>query len=80
MKWFLDVVIVFGVVMTYVLMSAYQPAVNDIIATVNATGSWSGMEETQNFVNAYPLYQWLIPGFVGIIAIVMNHVLSNKQD
>jgi hypothetical protein len=71
MKWFLCALIVAGVVFAYILMAALQPMTNDIIDTVNATANWTNFEETQNAINSYPLYSWLIPGFVGVVAIVI---------
>lgn len=73
-KIFLDVLIVAGIVLAYVLMAAYQPMVNEIIASANATGEWANFQDAQAVVNSYPIYSWFLPGFCGLIAIVVNHV------
>lgn len=68
--------IIVGVVVTYILMLAMQPATNALITTANAsTGNWTadpafGM--AQGVMNSYPIWQWLIPGFIGLFAIVMT--------
>lgn len=60
-----------AVILTYVIMLALQPATNTIIATVNSTGSWAGYESSQGIINSMPLWQWALPGFVGLVAIVV---------
>jgi hypothetical protein len=72
-KILLDILIVGGVVFAYIMMSAFQPGVNDIIATVNASMPAVGFGETKAVINSYPLYSWFIPGLCGLIAIVVNH-------
>ena len=68
-----DIMIVGGVILTYVLMAAFQPGVVAIIETVNMSSNWTGFSSTQDAINAYPLYSWFLPGLVGIIAVVVNH-------
>lgn len=68
--------IVAAVIITYVLMLAMQPATNSIISTANATtGNWTadpafGM--AQGVINSFPLWQWFLPGFIGLFAIVVT--------
>lgn len=70
-KIMLIILIVVGVVITYLVMAAIQPAVNDIISTANASANWTGFESTQAAVNSYPIYCWFLPGIVGLVAIVV---------
>lgn len=72
-KVLLDLVIIVAVVLAYVIMASTQGMTNDIISTVNASANWTGAELGQNAMSSYPLYQWFIPGLVGIIALVVNH-------
>lgn len=75
MKMLIILGIVLGVIFTYFLMFAMQPATNTIIATANAsTGNWTadpafGM--AQGVMNSFPLWQWFIPALVGLVFIVM---------
>ena len=74
MKYLIIFGIMCGVVLTYVLMIAQQPAINQIIATANAsTGNWTAVPEfemAQGVMNSFPIWQWGIPAFVGLIGIV----------
>jgi ABC-type antimicrobial peptide transport system permease subunit len=67
--------IVLAVIFAYVLMLAMQPATNTIIATANAsTGNWTvtpEFEMAQGVINSFPVWQWILPGFIGLFAIVM---------
>jgi len=58
------------VVFTYVMMLAMQPATNELVSTANASGNWTNSPETQALIVSYPLWQWVIPGFIGLVAIV----------
>lgn len=69
----IDFTIAAGVVFAYIMMAAFQPGVNDIIATANTSGNWTNFRDAQAVVTSYPLYSWFIPGLVGLIAIVVNH-------
>jgi ABC-type antimicrobial peptide transport system permease subunit len=68
--------IVLGVIFTYAIMLALQPATNTIIATANAsTGNWTAdpaFEMAQGVINSFPIWQWLLPGFIGLVAIVIT--------
>ncbi len=64
-------------VFAYVLMLALQPATNEIIATANASGNWTGFESTQAVIISYPLWQWFIPGLVGL---VMTAIVWKSKD
>lgn len=55
----------------YLLMLALQSATNEIIATVNASANWSGVESSQAVILSFPLWQWGVPGLVGIVMVVM---------
>lgn len=68
-----DIGIVVGVVLAYVLMAAFQPGTNALISSANASINGTAFPEMAAAVNAFPLYQWSIPGLVGIIAFVVNH-------
>ena len=66
--------IVAGVLFSYLIMFALQPATNTIIETANATGNWSvdpAFEMAQGVMNSFPLWQWFIPAFIGLFGIVM---------
>ena len=67
--------IVLAVVFTYILMIALQPATNVIVATANATtGNWTVTDEfemAQGVINSFPLWQWILPGFIGLFSIVV---------
>lgn len=58
------------VVITYVIMLGMQGATNELIATANASGNWTNSPETQAIINSFPLWQWFIPGGVGMIMSV----------
>jgi hypothetical protein len=72
-KILIDIMIVGGVIFAYIFMAAFQPGTNAIINSVNSSTNWTGFESTQAAINSYPLWGWLIPGLVGIIAFVVNH-------
>jgi hypothetical protein len=76
MKYLIIFGIMCAVVLTYVLMIAQQPAINEIIATANAsTGNWTATPEfgmAQGVMNSFPLWQWGIPALVGLIWIVIT--------
>lgn len=68
-----------GVIATYILMAAMEPASNEIVYTVNATfnsQNMSGIIGVQEAVRAYPYYKWLIPAFAGII---MTAIMLKEQ-
>ena len=75
MKLLLILGIVLGVIFTYFLMFALQPATNTIITTANiSTSNWTadpafGM--AQGVMNSFPLWQWILPAFIGLFSIVM---------
>ncbi len=67
--------IIGAVIFTYILMLAMQPSTNILIVTANAsTSNWTaatGFQMAQGVMNSYPLWQWFIPGFVGLFSIVV---------
>lgn len=69
-KILLTIAVIFLVVFTYIILLALQPATNDIIASANASANWTGAEDAQGLMNSFPLWQWLLPGFVGLVCIV----------
>lgn len=69
-KIFLCIAIIALVVFTYVILLAMQPATNAIIETANASANWTGAEDAQGLMTSFPLWQWLIPGFVGLVGLV----------
>ena len=71
MKYVYVAGIIIAVIFIYILLAAEQPAITSIVASANASGNWTGFEETQNAINAFPFYMWLIPGAVGAIGIVI---------
>jgi len=75
MKLLVILGIVLGVIFTYVIMLVLQPATNTIVSTANAsTGNWTadpGFEMAQGVINSFPIWQWLLPGFIGLFGIVM---------
>lgn len=60
-----------GMILVYLLLFAIHPAISDIVDTANTSANWTGFEETQNAVNAFPLYVWFIPFILYLIAIVI---------
>lgn len=70
-----DVLIVGGVVLAYVFMAAFQGGTNEIIASANASisSNYTGIIGMEAAMNSFPIYQWFIPGLVGIVAFVANH-------
>jgi hypothetical protein len=67
--------IILAVVFTYGLLLAMQPATNAIVTAANATsGNWTvtpEFEMAQGVMNSFPVWQWFLPGFIGLFAIVM---------
>lgn len=76
-KVIIDMLIVGVVILAYVFMAAFQPGTNAIISSVNASANWTGFESAQAAINSFPIYEWFIPGLVGIVAFVVNHKVSN---
>jgi len=70
-KLFTMVGIVAAVIFAYVIMLGMQDATNTIVATANASGNWTGFESTQGAILSFPLWQWFIPGFVGMVMMVI---------
>jgi len=70
MKYVVVFVVLLVVIFTYIIMAASQPAVNDIMTTVNASANWTNAPDAQAVVNSWPIYMWAIPGAVGVIIIV----------
>jgi hypothetical protein len=70
MKYLMVLAVIAAIVLVYVLLSAEQPAINDLIETANLSANWTGFKETQAAVNSFPIYIWAIPGLVGLVAIV----------
>jgi len=73
-KLFKILIILGAVGVAYIFLAAFQPGINDIISTANASvsGNYSdgaiyGMEGA---MNSFPLYVWFLPGLVGLIAFV----------
>jgi len=60
-----------AVIIVYVILALTQPVINEIVSTANATGNWTGFESTQAALTAYPIYMWLIPGAIYIIAMAI---------
>jgi len=72
MKYFIVFFIVVGVIITYLILPAAQPAINEIIVTANASADLTNFPSAQHVVEAWPLYIWFIPGFVGVVLIVVT--------
>jgi hypothetical protein len=76
MKYLTIIGITLAVVFTYIIMLAMQPATNALITTANATtGNWTVTPEfgmAQGVINAFPLWQWFLPGLVGLIGIAIT--------
>ena len=74
MKYLTIVGLIAAVVFTYLIMLALQPATNILIETANAsTGNWTadpGFEMAQGVMNSFPVWQWILPGFVGLVFMV----------
>lgn len=70
MKYFYVLLVIGIIVVSYILIAAEQPAINQIVETANASANWTGFEDAQNTMNAFPIYMWAIPGFCGIILVV----------
>ena len=56
-----------AVVFSYVLLLALQPVTNALVATANASGTWTGFESTQAAILGWPIIVWFIPGLVGVV-------------
>lgn len=70
MRYLMVLAVIGAIILTYVLLSAEQPAINDLIETANVSANWTNFEETQDALNSFPVYAWAIPGIVGLVAIV----------
>lgn len=71
-KVFYDFIIVAGVVLTYIILAAFQPGTNTIMATVNASID-PAFPDMKAAVNSYPLWSWFLPGLIGLVTIIINH-------
>jgi hypothetical protein len=60
-----------AVIIVYIILVLTQPVINEVVSTANATGNWTGFESTQAALNAYPIYMWVIPGAIYLIAITI---------
>lgn len=64
------------VIFTYVMLLAFQPATNLIIETANASANWTNAQDAQGLMVSFPLWQWLLPGFIGLVFIVVTWMKS----
>lgn len=70
-KIFWVAVIVVGIIGTYILMAAMQPAILDIVETANqSTSNWDKVVGAQDALVSMPFWLWFIPVLVGGVAIV----------
>jgi len=65
------VFLVIVVIFVYFLMTALQPMTNEMVATANTSANWTNFESTQNAILAYPIYQWFLPGLLGVVGLVI---------
>lgn len=72
MKYLIVAGIVIATIITYIIIGAMQPTVNELVASANASGNWTGFESAQAVVNSFPIYMWLIPGGVALVLIVIT--------
>lgn len=70
MKYLMVLIVIVVVVIIYALMAAEQPVINQLVATANASGNFTGFEDAQAVMTSFPIYMWGLPGFCGIIAII----------
>lgn len=71
-KAILQVLIVVGVIVAYLMLAGIQTFFNDVIASGNISANWTGMESSRGAYNSMPLVIWFIPGIVGVAATVIN--------
>jgi archaellum biogenesis protein FlaJ (TadC family) len=60
-----------AVIIVYLIITLMQPVINAIVATANASANWTGFESTQGAINAFPIYIWVLPGAIYLIAITL---------
>lgn len=63
-----------AVIFSYIFMGVLQPVTNEIVAAAdNSTGNWTAHEDfamAKGVMDSFPVWQWLIPGFIGLLAVV----------
>ncbi len=79
MRYLIVIGVILAVIVTYMIVAASQPVVNEIIESANTSTNWTGFEETQAMVTSYPLYLWAIPGVVGLVAIIYYLKFWNRS-
>lgn len=66
--------IILAVIFTFVIMLALQPSINEIVAVADNATDWSGSPEfamARGVMVSMPVWQWLLPPFIGLLAIVL---------
>jgi len=71
-KYLMAAVILVIVVFTYIIMAATQPVISELAATANASINGTSFASSSAVVNAYPIWQWIIPAFVGVVLLVIT--------
>ncbi len=72
MKYFRAFVILAVVVIIDLVMAVFQPLTNTLVSTANATiTNPADVPEMVATLNSYPLWQWLLPGAVGVVMLAV---------